>query len=64
MSLNSIFWLPVIVTAVLMYFARVSHIAVLHYNLFLLLLMSWSGVVIGFFRFLHKTRQRADNVHE
>jgi hypothetical protein len=28
------------------------------------LLMSWSGVVIGFFRFLHKTRQRADNVHE
>jgi hypothetical protein len=53
MNLKNIFWIPVIGTAVLIYFARTSHIAVLHYNLFLFLLLLWSGLVIGFFRFLH-----------
>jgi hypothetical protein len=64
MRSNNIFWLPVITTAVLIHFARVSHIAVLHYNLFLILLLSWSGLVIGFFRFLHKRMQHAGRVDD
>jgi len=62
MNSNTIFWIPVIATAFLMYFARISHIAVLHYNLFLLLLMLWSGLVIGFFRFLHKRARRRGRI--
>jgi len=50
MNRKRLLWTPVFATALLMYFARVSHIAVLNYNLFLALLLLWSGAVIGFFR--------------
>ncbi|MFO8090931.1 MAG: hypothetical protein R6U13_13905 [Desulfatiglandaceae bacterium] len=51
---DGMLWLPVVATAVLMYLARVSHIAVLHYNVFLILLLVWGAVIIAFFRFLCK----------
>ncbi|HDR15930.1 MAG TPA: hypothetical protein ENN79_10700 [Desulfobacteraceae bacterium] len=61
---NNILWAPVFATAVLMYLARVFHIAVLHYNVFLILLMLWSGLVIGFFRFMHKRKFPAGRIRK
>jgi hypothetical protein len=48
-------WFPVAATAILMYLARVSHIAVLHYNVFLISLLVWCGALIAFYRVLNRT---------
>lgn len=45
-------WVPIIVTTVLLYFARFSQVAVLHYNLFLVSLMVWVAVLFAFYRIL------------
>ena len=45
-------WIPILTTAVLMYFARTSHIAVLNYNLFLISLIVWAAALIAFYRIL------------
>jgi len=49
---NWLSWIPIVVTAVLMYFARGSHIAVLNYNLFLISMILWVGALIAFYRIL------------
>lgn len=49
---NWLSWIPIVVTAVLIYFARGSHIAVLNYNLFLTSLMVWVAALIAFYRTL------------
>ncbi|MCF8032423.1 MAG: hypothetical protein K9K66_05775 [Desulfarculaceae bacterium] len=49
-------WIPIVVTAMLMWYARVTNVGVTHYNLFLLGLLAWSLVVIVFYRILWKPR--------
>ncbi|MBN2032796.1 MAG: hypothetical protein JW836_05925 [Deltaproteobacteria bacterium] len=58
MIFNWLSWFPVVGTAILMYFARVSHIAVLHYNLFLALLLAWCAAVIAFYRVFNAPGER------
>ena len=45
-------WIPIALTALMMFFARVSHIAVLNYNLFLASLIVWAAALIAFYRIL------------
>jgi hypothetical protein len=52
MTFDLVSWLPVVCTAILMYFARTSHIAVLNYNLFLISLLVWVAAVMAFYRIL------------
>lgn len=52
-------WLPILITAVLMWFARVTNVGVTHYNLFLLGLLAWCLIIIGFYRAL---RTKSKNV--
>jgi len=61
---DKILWSPVAATAVLMYFARTSHIAVLHYNVFLFLLFLWCGLVIAFFRVFHTGKLRMGGIRK
>jgi hypothetical protein len=48
-------WSPVAATAVLMYLAKASHIAVLHYNLFLISILVWCAFLIAFYRIFNRT---------
>jgi hypothetical protein len=59
---DRLLWAPVVCTAILMYFARTSHIAVLHYNVFLILLLVWVAGVIAFFRFMGLSVGRGGDV--
>lgn len=47
-------WLPIGITAVLMWFARKTNVGVTDYNLFLLGLLAWCLVIIGFYRFMRR----------
>ena len=56
MKVNWLSWPPLAVTILLMYFAKTTHLAVLHYNLFVLMLLGWSGFLIFYFRAIRKHR--------
>jgi hypothetical protein len=61
MTSKSLSWAPAIATAIAMYLAKASHIAVLHYNVFLLSILAWCGGLIGFYRLLHWAGARNDD---
>ncbi|MBU1274564.1 MAG: hypothetical protein KJ720_04250 [Proteobacteria bacterium] len=48
-------WLPIVITAFLMWYARSTNVGVTNYNLFLLGLLAWCLIVIAFYRL---TRRR------
>lgn len=48
-------WLPIAITAFLMWYARSTNVGVTNYNLFLLGLLAWCLIVIAFYRL---TRRR------
>ena len=50
-------WLPLAVTMVLMYWARVTNLGVTDYNLFLVLLIGWCLVMLLFYRNQEKGRR-------
>jgi hypothetical protein len=52
---NWISWSPVAATAIMMYWAKASHIAVLHYNVFLISILAWCGGLIAFYRVFNRT---------
>ncbi|MCB2192595.1 MAG: hypothetical protein KQI62_13575 [Deltaproteobacteria bacterium] len=43
-------WLPIVITALLMWYARVTNVGVTNYNLFLLGLLAWCLIIIVFYR--------------
>ena len=45
-------WVPIVLTALLMYLAKITNYGVTHYNIFLLLLITWSAVLIFYYRAL------------
>ena len=45
-------WLLILLTIVILIVLKELHLAVTHYNLFLFILLLWSGVVITVFRTL------------
>ena len=49
-------WIPIVITALLMWYARVTNVGVTHYNLFLLGLLVWCLIVIAFYRIIFKPR--------
>jgi hypothetical protein len=51
-------WIPIAITGLLMYFARITNIGVTNYNWFLIMLMAWSAFLIFFYRGLHVRRQQ------
>ena len=51
-------WSPAIATAIVMYLAKTSHIAVLHYNVFLLSILAWCAGLIAFYRLLSRAGDR------
>lgn len=54
-------WLPIVITALLMWYARVTNVGVTNYNLFLLGLLAWCLIIIGFYRVLRtKSRDLTD----
>ena len=50
-------WIPLAVTMVLMYLARITNMGVTDYNLFLILLMVWVLCMISFYRATNKQRR-------
>ena len=61
MSLQRIFqWLFLAATVVLLMVLKWLHLGVTHYNIFLLILIAWTAVLVIAFRFLTADR-RADN---
>lgn len=50
-------WLPIVITALLMWYARVTNVGVTNYNLFLLGLLAWCLIIIGFYRVLRTKRR-------
>ena len=59
-------WSPAIATAIVMYLAKASHIAVLHYNVFLLSILAWCAGLIAFYRLLYRggARDKAETSRE
>ena len=54
-------WLPIVITALLMWYARVTNVGVTNYNLFLLGLLAWCLIIIAFYRTLRtKSRDLTD----
>lgn len=53
-------WIPVAITGILMYLARVTNIGVTDYNLFLLILIAWSTFLVFFYRSLTVRRREND----
>lgn len=51
-------WSPVVATGVLMYLAKASHIAVLHYNVFVISILVWCAALIAFYRVLNRRGKR------
>ena len=47
-------WLPIALTAGLMWYARVTNVGVTHYNLFLLGLIAWCLIIIAFYRLVRR----------
>ncbi|MBU4566874.1 MAG: hypothetical protein KMY53_01660 [Desulfarculus sp.] len=47
-------WLPIVITALLMWYARVTNVGVTNYNLFLLGLLAWCLIIIAFYRVLRR----------
>ncbi|MCB2226779.1 MAG: hypothetical protein KQH53_08890 [Desulfarculaceae bacterium] len=45
-------WIPIVITALLMWYARVTNVGVTHYNLFLLGLLAWCLIIIAYYRAL------------
>ncbi len=43
-------WVPIAITALLMYGAKITNLGVTHYNVFLLLLLSWACILIFYYR--------------
>ena len=52
-------WIPVAVTGILMYLARITNIGVTNYNWFLIILIAWSAFLVFYYRQL--TIRRAQN---
>ena len=50
-------WLAIAATAVLLMVLKRSHLGVLHYNWFMIILMAWCLVLVVFFR-MHKKPDR------
>jgi Ca2+/Na+ antiporter len=49
-------WIPLAITVVLMYLARITNLGVIDYNLFIILLMVWVFIMINFYRSTNKER--------
>lgn len=43
-------WIPVAITGILMYLARITNIGVTNYNIFLLILLAWSAFLVVYYR--------------
>jgi SNF family Na+-dependent transporter len=43
-------WLPIVITALLMWYARSINVGVTNYNIFLLSLLAWCLIIIMFYR--------------
>ncbi|BEQ14668.1 hypothetical protein [Desulfoferula mesophila] len=54
-------WLPLVITAVLMWYARITNVGVTHYNLFLLGLLAWCFIIILFYRANRNPEEIEDN---
>ena len=50
-------WLAIAATAVLLMVLKRSHLGVIHYNWFMIILMAWCLVLVVFFR-MHKKPDR------
>jgi cell division protein FtsW (lipid II flippase) len=51
-------WIPIAITGILMYLARITNIGVTDYNLFLLILIGWSTLLVFFYRNLTVRRRQ------
>ena len=49
-------WLPIVITALLMWYARSINVGVTNYNIFLLCLLAWCLVIIVFYRLIQGPR--------
>ena len=56
-------WLPIVITALLMWYARVTNVGVTHYNLFLVGLLVWCFIIILFYR-SNRNREKAEGSGE
>lgn len=50
-------WIPIVITALLMWYARVTNVGVTNYNLFLLGLLAWCLIIIAYYRVLRSKPQ-------
>ncbi|MGD8563543.1 MAG: hypothetical protein PVG03_13440 [Desulfarculaceae bacterium] len=57
-------WVPLVLTALLMYLAKRTNIGVTNYNVFLLLLLGWALILIVFFRTISRRRRGDDKIHD
>ena len=57
-------WLFITLTAVVMILLRWSHIGVTHYNWFVVLLISWTVVLLFVFRYIGRDPERAAPTEE
>jgi cell division protein FtsW (lipid II flippase) len=55
---NWIAWIPIAVTGILMYLARITNIGVTNYNIFLLSLLIWSAILVFYYRQLAVWRRQ------
>jgi hypothetical protein len=55
-------WVPLVLTALLMYLAKRTNIGVTNYNVFLLLLLGWALILIVFFRIIFRRRPGDDKI--
>ena len=55
-------WLLLVATIGLFILLKWLHLGVIHYNWFLIILLAWCGLLIGFFRFMaREDRQKQDS---
>jgi hypothetical protein len=55
---NWIAWIPVAITGIFMYLARITNIGVTNYNWFLIILIAWCTFLVFFYRSLTVRRRR------
>lgn len=51
-------WIPIAITGILMYLARITNIGVTHYNWFLVILLAWSTLLVFYYRQLFVRRRQ------
>lgn len=57
-------WIALFATAGLMVLLKVLHVGVIHYNWFLIILLSWSLVLVAVFRTLYGGEDRGGQNEE